>query len=90
MYVGARVRPPVRTMPPSYDRVYNLRPEEVSIFEGMFGIGRKAPPESFGFESVFSQQLHGTGAVFYRSGRLKTRFSVSASGSWDGKTLTIE
>lgn len=56
----------------------------------MFGQGLTPAPRSFAFESIFAQTLHGVGAVFYRSGRLKTRFSIFASGKWDGKKLTIE
>lgn len=55
-----------------------------------FGLDRNPAPASFPFETVFAGELHGWGAVFYRSGRLKTRFSVVASGRWDGSTLTIE
>lgn len=56
----------------------------------MFGVGLNPAPQSFLFESVFAQKLDGSGAVFYRSGRLKTRFSVVASGTWDGRTLRLE
>lgn len=56
----------------------------------MFGLDRNSAPALFPFETVFARKLHGWGAVFYRSGRLKTRFSVVASGRWDGITLTIE
>lgn len=56
----------------------------------MFGASLNPAPAEFRFESVLAQKLQGSGAVFYRSGRLKTRFSVVASGSYDGETLTIQ
>lgn len=56
----------------------------------MFGLGRASVPPLSPFESLFAQRLGGVGAVFYRSGRLKTRFTVVASGTWNGEKLTIE
>lgn len=56
----------------------------------MFGVDLNPTPAAFSLESVFARQLQGSGAIFYRNGRLKTRLSVVASGSWDGKLLTLQ
>lgn len=56
----------------------------------MFPAGLNPEPKEVLFESAFAQELYGWGAIFYRGGRLKTRFSAHATGSWDGRILTIE
>jgi hypothetical protein len=73
-----------------YDVLYACRRAGVVLFVIMFATDLNPEPKRFLLESALAQELYGWGVIFYRGGRLKTRFSVKASGTWDGRTLMIE
>lgn len=73
-----------------HEAPYTLWPHVWLSCGMMFGADLNPAPAAFSFESVFARPLHGSGAIFYRNGRLKTRLSVVASGTWDGELLTLQ